>query len=467
MLFSTFPFFCFLVVVFAVYWSLRWHRARMVWLLVASIAFYMSWNPWLISLILASASIDYVVALALTRTTSERRRRLLVGASVTANLSFLAYFKYANFFLTNAESLLGHLGIPWGRSTLAIVLPLGISFYTFEAISYVVEVYQRRIRAVRNPLDYALYIMFFPHLIAGPIVRPRDFLPQLQRRKRWDWDRLQLGVQFFLVGLFKKAVLADHLAAAVDPIFTGPGRWGSGAVWLAALAYAGQVYCDFSGYSDMAVGLAHMFGFKLPANFRRPYFAVGLADFWRRWHISLSTWLRDYLYVPLGGSRGGRWGTYRNLLVTMLLGGLWHGANWNCILWGGYNGLLLALGRAVPLPRRLQAAAWRPLLATATFLAVCFGLVIFRSPTLGDAADALVRLVRPARGLALDPAVAGTAIACLAALFIEHLAGALLDVKRIERRLPAPALAAALAALLLLTLVLLPEDGKSFIYFQF
>jgi len=330
-----------------------------------------------------------------------------------------------------------------------------------------VEVYRGRVRAARNPMDYALYIMFFPHLIAGPIVRPRDFLPQLERPKRWDWDRMQLGVQFFLVGLFKKAVLADHLATVADPVFAAPGDWSSAAVWLGVLSYAGQIYCDFSGYSDMAVGLAHMLGFKLPANFRRPYFAVGLGDFWRRWHVSLSSWLRDYLYIPLGGSRGGRWATYRNLFLTMLLGGLWHGANWTFILWGGYHGLLLALERAVPLPRPLRGAAWRPVLAVVTFLAVCVGWVLFRAQSFAEAGAVLARLVRPAAGAALDPTLVVTAVACLAALLVGHLGGTLLDVKRLERRLPAPALAAALAGLLLLTLVLFPEDGKSFIYFQF
>ncbi len=465
MLFSTFPFLCFFVVAFSVYWALPRHRWRLLWLFLASCFFYMSWNPWLIGLVFTSASIDYLVALALERASGPRRRRLLVGLSVAANLTFLGYFKYANFFLDNAGALLRQFGVHAADRGLSVVLPLGISFYTFEAISYVVDVYRGRVRAVRNPLDYATYIMFFPHLIAGPIVRPRDFLPQLRRPKRWDWDRAQLGVQFFLVGLFKKAVLADRLATVVDPVFAEPGRWGSAAVWLAVLSYAAQIYCDFSGYSDMAVGLAHLLGFRLPANFRRPYFAVGLADFWRRWHISLSSWLRDYLYVPLGGNRGGRWATYRNLMLTMFLGGLWHGASWTFVLWGCYHGLLLALGRAVPLPNRLRRPAWRPLLAAVTFLAVCLGWVLFRAPTFAVAAEVLSRLARPVAGPA--PAAAAMAVACLIAVFAGHLLGAALDVKRIERRLPAAALGVALAAALLLTLLLLPEDGKAFIYFQF
>ena len=467
MLFCTFPFLCFFCVVFAVYWSLPRHRWRMVWLLAASCFFYMSWNPWLICLVAASASIDYVVALALERTAAPGRRRLLVCLSVAANLSFLAYFKYVNFFLASAEGLVRFFGAHSDFRALPVVLPLGISFYTFEAISYVVDVYRGRGRAVRNPLDYALYILFFPHLIAGPIVRPAHFLPQLERPKRWNWDRMQLGVQFVLVGLFKKAVLADRLALAADPVFAGPAQWGSASVWLAVLAYAGQIYCDFSGYSDMAVGLAHMLGFKLPANFRRPYLAVGLGEFWSRWHISLSTWLRDYLYIPMGGNRGGKVATCRNLMATMLLGGLWHGAGWTFLLWGGYHGLLLVLGRLVPLPRLFRGVAWRPLLAPATVLAVCLGWGLFRAQSFGDAAAVLMRLAVPTAGSALEPGLAGAAVACLAAVLAGHLAGELLNLRRIERRLSAPALTAVLASLWLLTLLLLPEDGKSFIYFQF
>ena len=467
MLFYTFPFLCFFSVVFTVYWALPRHRLRMFRLLIASCVFYMSWNPWLITIIAASASIDFVVALALERVASPTRRRLLLGLSVAANLSFLAYFKYANFFLASTDALLHNLGFHAGRHALEIVLPLGISFYTFEAISYVVEVYRGRIRAVRNPADYALYILFFPHLIAGPIVRPSDFLPQLRRTKRWNWDRMQLGAQFFLVGLFKKAVLADHLAMVVDPVFAGPEQWSSAAVWLAVISYAGQIYCDFSGYSDMAVGLAHLLDFRLPANFRRPYFSAGLGEFWARWHITLSQWLRDYVYIPMGGSRSGKWATYRNLMATMLLAGLWHGASWTYILWGGYNGVLLLLQRAFPLPAWLRKPAWRPLLIATTFAAVAFGLIFVRAQSFSDAGAVLKQLLFPAAGFSLDSTLALAAAACLIALFVGHLAGALLNLKRIERWLPTPALASLFAVVWLLTLLLLPEDGKSFIYFQF
>jgi alginate O-acetyltransferase complex protein AlgI len=311
MLFHSFPFLLFFAVVFAVYWSLPRHHWRMRWLLVASCVFYMNWNPWFLLLIASSSSIDYIVGLALEKIASPHYRRLLVGLSIAGNLSFLFYFKYANFFISSAQGLLASCGISFPCPVLSVVLPLGISFYTFEAISYVVDVYRGRIRAVRNPADYALYILFFPHLIAGPIVRPGHFLAQLGRAKHWNWDRMQIGVQLFLIGAFKKAVLADRLAAAVDPVFAEPGKWSTASVWLAVFAYAAQIYCDFSGYSDMAIGLAHLLGFKLPTNFRSPYLAAGLGDFWRRWHISLSSWVRDYLYIPLGGSRGGRWKSRR------------------------------------------------------------------------------------------------------------------------------------------------------------
>jgi alginate O-acetyltransferase complex protein AlgI len=467
MLFHTFAFLLFFAAVFTVYWSLREHRHRMLWLLVASAYFYASWNPWLITLIAFSASVDYAVALVLERVRTPGKRRALLLLSVGTNLGLLAFFKYVNFFLDTLAGVQGLLGLPCGRRVLDVVLPLGISFYTFETISYIVDVYKGRTRAVRSLLDYALYILFFPHLVAGPIVRPRDFLPQLRRRKRFNWDRLQLGLQLVLVGLFKKAVLADHLAAVIDPVFARPAGYGSAAVWLAVLGYAAQIYCDFSGYSDMAVGLAHTLGFHLPANFHLPYLAANVSEFWRRWHTSLSSWLRDYLFIPLGGSRGGEWRTARNLLITMLLGGLWHGARWTFVAWGLYHGVLLVLHRAVARLRGRGAPRLRPLAVAATFLAVSVGWVFFRAQTFADAGAILGRLAAPAAGRELTAAGAFTVAAILALLLACHLAAGFVDLRKLTPRLPAPALGAALAGLLLLTLVLLPEDGRAFIYFQF
>ncbi len=463
----------FLFLVLVVYWNLPRHRWRLLWLLGASCFFYMSWNPWFILLIIASTSVDYLVALYLERIQSQARRKLLVALSVTINLGILAFFKYTVFALDTTRNVCNVLGLSLSVPILQVVLPLGISFYTFEAISYVVDVYRKKIRAVRDPLDYALYILFFPHLVAGPIVRSGDFLPQLARNKRFSWLRFQAGVQLFVLGLFKKAVIGDHLALVVDPVFGGkggisnPGIYGSGSLWLATLAWAMQIYCDFSGYSDMAIGAAHMLGFKLPANFRMPYFASSPAEFWHRWHVSLSSWLRDYLYVPLGGNRHGTVATYRNLMLTMILGGFWHGASWTFVVWGTYHGLLLVLQRACPLPGWLRAPAFRPFWIAATFLAVCVGWVFFRAQSLTDAWTILAGMVVPMAGMELAPNSVRLVLACLTAVFAGHLIGTLVPMRRTEQRLPAPVAGAVLGLSVVLYLLLLPQDGKGFIYFQF
>jgi alginate O-acetyltransferase complex protein AlgI len=481
MFFHSFAFVVFFAVTFGVFWGLpslvrplegkAWlpspHRLRLVWLLLASCVFYMSWNPWLILLILFSASVDYLVALRMERVSSPGGRKALLILSISVNLGLLMFFKYTNFFLANAHALMNSLGVEGPRRVLDLVLPLGISFYTFETISYIVDVYSGRIKAVRNLLDYALYIMFFPHLLAGPIVRPRDFLPQIRQEKRFDWDRLQLGAQYFLVGLFKKAVLADQAATIADPVFAHPGEFASSAVWLGVLCYAVQIYCDFSGYTDMAIGVAHAFGFKLPLNFNMPYFAANVSEFWRRWHVSLSSWLRDYLYIPLGGSRGSRLATYRNLFLTMLLGGLWHGANWTFVAWGALHGAMLAAHRAVPLPRWTGHPFFRPVLVAVTFLCVCVGWVFFRAQSFADAATILARMAWAAEGKRLDEVSGLIAAAVLSVTLVSHLLGTFVNWRKVERWLPAPALGAGLAGLLLLAQFFMPEDGKSFIYFQF
>jgi alginate O-acetyltransferase complex protein AlgI len=480
MLFPTFKFFVFFCIVFAVYWSLpsvlRWlpwgnrlcgTRLRLGWLLIASCYFYMSWNPWLILLILFSASVDYFVALLLLRVTTVWKRRTLLILSISTNLALLAFFKYTNFLIGTAQSSLNLFGFSNDPVLLNIILPLGISFYTFETISYIVDVYLGKIKPVRNLLDYALYIMFFPHLVAGPIVRPRDFLPQLQQTKRWNWDRLQLGLQYFVIGLFKKAVIADQLATLADPVFARPSAYASSSIWLAVMCYAVQIYCDFSGYSDMAVGLAHTLGFKLPRNFNLPYFAANITDFWRRWHISLSSWLRDYLYIPLGGNRGGELATYRNLLLTMLLGGLWHGASWTFVVWGLYHGVLLALHRAVPLPRWLGHAVFKPFFVAATFLAVCVGWVFFRAQTFAEAGVILQRMVWSTGGKSFDPTLFTLGVAGLLFMLLCYLIATFIDLRRVERWLPAPVLGSGMALVFLAAQVLMPEDGKAFIYFQF
>ncbi len=272
MLFHSYAFFLLFTITSVVYWSMKNEPKRVLWLVLASIVFYANWNPWLVSLILFTAAFDFFIAQRIEAATSPRRRKLLLVVSLVVSLSLLAFFKYTNFLLDTGSSLLHWFGFQPPKTMLKIVLPLGISFYTFETISYVVDVYLGRVKAERNALDYALFLMFFPHLIAGPIVRPGHFLPQVKRRKFLNWERVQLGARLFLLGLLKKAVIADQVALLVDPIFTNPATFSSAAIWAAVLCYAVQIYCDFSGYSDMAIGTAHVLGYDLPDKLQHAVF---------------------------------------------------------------------------------------------------------------------------------------------------------------------------------------------------
>lgn len=467
MLFPTYQFLGFFLIVFTVYWSLPWHRVRLSWLLLASIVFYMSWNPWFILLILFSATTDYFGALGIERVSSPRAKRWLLVGSITVNLGLLAYFKYANFFLDNARELLAWWGWSSLAPTLEITLPLGISFYTFETISYIVDVYRGRSKAIQNPLDYALFILFFPHLVAGPIVRPYDFIPQLARHKHFHWTRMYLGVRLFLVGFIKKAVMADHLAKIADPVFAHPESYGSLSIWAGVLAYTIQIYCDFSGYSDMAIGLAHLLGFKLPDNFRFPYLACDMADFWRRWHISLSTWLRDYLYIPLGGSRDGTFMTCRNLFLVMLLGGLWHGASWTFLIWGMYHGILLVLHRLIPWPTWTAHRLLHPLWQLGTLLLVAIGWVFFRAPTFTAACTILHRMFLPVQQGSLKSGAIALSIICLVLVLSANTLNERGWWPKLERKLSPAVVGLMLAGLLILAQLCFPEAAKSFIYFQF
>src|SRR5262245_20526389 len=444
MLFPTSQFLGFFLIVFTVYWLLGRHRWRLLWLTAASTYFYMAWSPWFILLILGSTPIVYLVTMRLNRVARDRTRQAMVALSVCVNLGILAYFKYAAFALDSARELTHWLGWSVPIPLAKAFLPLGISFYTFEAISYVVDVYRGRTTPVRNPLNYALYILFFPHLVAGPIVRPYEFLPQIDRPKRFSWPRFQAGTQLFLLGLFKKSVIADQVALAVDPVFEKPGTFGSGAIWLAVLGYAVQIYCDFSGYTDMALGLAHTLGFKLPDNFNAPYLATSPSDFWKRWHISLSRWLRDYLYIPLGGNRNGPVRTMVNLFITMLLGGLWHGANWTFVVWGAYHGALLTIQRL--LPKSLERPAFRPIGMFVTFLAVCVGWVLFRAQTFADAIKILRGMVVPTSGYELAGDGSALVIVCLTVTLVGQALGQWPGSKQAVLRLPAPVAGAIMAA---------------------
>ncbi|MGI9627797.1 MAG: MBOAT family O-acyltransferase, partial [Longimicrobiales bacterium] len=392
MLFNSLAFFVFLPVVVAIYWRLP-HRGQNRFLLAASYLFYGWWDWRFLGLIALSTVVDFYVGQRVHDTREERpdKAKRWVALSVATNLGILASFKYFNFFTESAGALLSAIGFGVEPVLLSIILPVGISFYTFQTISYSVDIYRGELEPVRSIFDFALFVSFFPQLVAGPIERAKVLVPQILSERKASSVQFQDGLNLIFWGLFKKVYVADNLAPIVDSLFAAsdPTGW---QVLMAAYGFAFQIYCDFSGYSSIARGSAKLLGVELMVNFAYPYTARNPSDFWRKWHISLSTWLRDYLYIPLGGSRGGSFATYRNLALTMLLGGLWHGATWLFVIWGAYQGAFLiahrlmapALGR-VPLfnqPRFSTAADAVRIFITFQF--VCAGWLIFRGESLGQ-----------------------------------------------------------------------------------
>jgi alginate O-acetyltransferase complex protein AlgI len=400
-LFNTLTYAKFFAVVFGISWLLAPRpRLRLIFLLGASYVFYAHWDYRFLPLLFASSSVDFWLGAAIGRTHDPLRRKRLLAITVAVNLGVLAIFKYFNFGVETARALLGSLGFHPPPLALEIALPVGISFFTFESMSYVIDVYRKDIEPHRSYLEYLCFVAFFPHLVAGPIVRPRDLLPQLSRPARFEESEASRGLFLIATGLLKKVAIGDYLALnLVDRVFDAPTQFSSLECYAAVAAYAIQIYCDFSGYTDMAIGSALLLGVRFPKNFDAPYKAVSLQDFWRRWHISLSTWLRDYLYVPLGGSRKGVARTYLNLIITMLLGGLWHGASWTFVIWGAFHGAGLALTRAWQRLRQGRSPTRRPAFSRAvctlaTFHAVCFAWIFFRSETFADARLMLHQLTR-------------------------------------------------------------------------
>jgi alginate O-acetyltransferase complex protein AlgI len=477
MLFCTGEYVLFLAAVVTVYWLTPWPRIRVWILLAASYYFYYSFNKWLALVVAGSSVADYLIARGMDATPKQHLRKLLLLGSLVMNLGLLCYFKYANFFL---QSLYDAIDIPQSdRFVLSVILPIGISFYTFEAINYTVDVFRRKMAAERRLDHFLLFILFFPHLVAGPIVRAKDFLPQIHKRKHWDWSRIGLGLGLLILGAFKKLAIADRMALFVDPVFKDVTPYSSAASWTAAVAFAIQVYCDFSGYSDMALGSAHLLGYKLVINFRMPFLSANITEFWRRWHVSLSTWLRDYLFIPLGGSRHGELRTSRNLLITMTLAGLWHGANWPMVVWGFLIGVWQVLHRLStkllePFPAFRGALRSPPgwvVRVALTFTIFCVTLAVFRSPDLHHAGIMLKKMFLPEGGKPaplLMPAFWFT----VAIVVIGHIAGVLLsrspfDWKRAWTATPAPVLGAFGAMVLVFAVVLGPGATKAFIYFQF
>ncbi|HEY8945656.1 MAG TPA: MBOAT family protein [Polyangiaceae bacterium] len=473
MLFNTLAYALFFAVVFLVSWSLvRVRKLRVVFLLAASYFFYAHWDYRFLPLIFISSTGDWLLGNAIAAAKTQRSRKLWLIATIILNLGLLGFFKYANFAIDSTRALLQGFGFEPPDVALRVALPVGISFFTFESMSYVIDVYRGHIKPHRSYIEYLTFVAFFPHLVAGPIVRPRDLLPQLGGEPRFSAEAGMEGLFLIAVGLTKKVAIGDYLALnLVDRVFESPAGYSSVEVYAAVIGYALQIYCDFSGYTDIAIGSALLLGIRFPKNFDAPYSAVDIVDFWRRWHISLSTWLRDYLYIPLGGNRRGRARTYANLMITMLLGGLWHGASWTFVVWGGIHGAALALTRAWREWRGesgslLPGGIGRVAGILFTFHLVCAAWIFFRADSFAKARLIFERL---AEGTTHHVNLDARVLAVLALGLASHY----VPDKQFEAakqgfsRLPVPAQAALLFGVLVLLQKFASAEAVPFVYFQF
>jgi alginate O-acetyltransferase complex protein AlgI len=471
MWFDTPAYILFLILVVAIYWRLGW-RKQNIFLLAASYFFYGWWDYRFLLLMIGSTVIDFFIARAIARSEDAVIRHRLLVASLIINFGILGVFKYFNFFIDSFAHVLAAAGAHPSRFFLRVILPPGISFYTFQEVAYIVDVYKRRLPAAQSFIEYALFIGLFPHLIAGPIQRPNHLLPQVQRERDFRPDKVFDGIMLILSGLFRKCVVADNCALLANAVFSGHfGTPNLTTLAIGTYAFAWQIYGDFSGYSDIARGSAQLLGFHFMVNFRQPYLSSSIRDFWRRWHISLSTWLRDYLYIPLGGSAVKGSGTYRNLLLTMVLGGLWHGANWTFVVWGGLHGCALAIERFVsdrfallkPL-RGLSIGIWPKRIFI--FHLVCLGWIFFRADSLAAAGGLLAGLRhvewRPEYIVAFKLLALFAVPLFLVDLYLEHSQEEYL----FEHRTAMTRVALA-ACMLALTAFFSANQANAFIYFQF
>ena len=468
--FASLQFAYFLLTGFGLYALIRRHEFQNALLLGGSYYFYACWDPRFLLLIWLVTGVSYFAGRAVGQTQDHGKRVRYITLYTVFALTILGYFKYFNFFIDSAQTALQALGFQVNRTYLSIVLPPAISFYIFESLSYVIEIHQRHIPGTTKLRHYALFIAYFPKLVAGPIERPAVLIPQIENPRSITEEFITRGCFLILLGLFKKIVVADGMAGTVDSVFNSAETPNAAAIVLGSYAFALQIYCDFSGYTDIARGVSKLFGIELSQNFRFPYFSSNPSEFWRRWHISLSSWLRDYLYIPLGGSRVSLVRTKINLMITMLLGGLWHGAAWNYILWGAYQGALLIVNDFIkaPLLKGWQALVLRVLVTVVFFQFVCYGWLLFRANSLHQIQRYTVELFTLSQPL--EATVARPPLATLlgvAVLALYDLAAYRSGRATFYRALPVPLRAGLYATLLFLTLMGMANARSAFIYFQF
>jgi len=466
MLFNSLAFLIFFPTVFILYWSIPNNKIKTqnVLLLIASYVFYGWWDWRFLSLIAFSTVVDYFVGLQIANAKNNRKRWLLV--SVFVNLGLLATFKYFNFFIESWIELWSLIGLETHVGTLNIVLPVGISFYTFQTMSYSIDIYRKELQPTKDFIAFSTFVSFFPQLVAGPIERASNLIPQLLTKREWKHENFKNGFFQICIGFFRKVVVADSIGALIDGVYNEPGIHNSTTIGLAVFLYSFQIYFDFSGYSDIAIGTAKLLGFQFKRNFNLPYFSTSITEFWRRWHISLSSWLRDYLYIPLGGNRKGTVMLYRNLFLTMLLGGLWHGSSWNFVIWGMFHGILLAIERGFGLiPKKYNL--FNNLL---TFFLVTLIWIFFRALDFGDAKIIFQKLFTgPYRELYIGDI--GLLVSTfygltLALLFDLYLFRKGLFLEDLGNRIKNVAFALAIS-FIVLNIILFYSSASNFIYFQF
>jgi D-alanyl-lipoteichoic acid acyltransferase DltB (MBOAT superfamily) len=468
MVFTSLHFLVFFAVVYAAYRVLP-HRGQNWLLLGASYYFYAAWDWRFLSLLIGSTLVDYAVAHAIARAEDPRRRKHLLWLSLAFNFGMLGFFKYFNFFEDSLAVVFQSLGWHFDPITINVILPIGISFYTFMTVSYVIDVYRRDIQPTKSLLDFAVFVGYFPHLVAGPILRASLLLPQISGPRRVAIAQIREGLWLMAWGVFQKMFVADNLADLVNAVYGPSVAPGGGEVLLATYAFAFQIYGDFAGYSNMARGMSKLMGIELNVNFRFPYFVTSPQAFWRHWHISLSTWLRDYLYIPLGGNRGSSLATKRNLLITMVLGGLWHGAAWTFVLWGLYQGIVLGIARTIAEHARPLTRTWQHvLLGIVMFHVTCYGWLIFRAQSVAQLGD-FTRLLFT--NLTVTPAAVESLLVPLllivGPLLLVHICQARRDDELEPLRWSRPLRYALYGAIFYLVVLFGDFEGAEFIYFQF